>query len=70
MDELAVPDINSDVADIAAAGVEAEDIARLQIALVDVYAVFRLVGRDAVERIAEVLVYVVYKPRAVKSGLR
>ena len=53
MDEFIIANVDADMADVAAAGIEAEDIAGLQAGYGN--AVVGLVAGDAVERVAELL---------------
>ena len=66
MDELVVADVDADVADVAAAGIEAEDIAGLKVAHGN--AVVGLIAGDTVERVAELAVHIVDKTGAVKAA--
>ena len=68
MDKLVVSDVNADVADVAAAGVEAEDIAGLKIGGVDMNAVRGLIGCNSVDIYSEMLEHIVDEARTVKPG--
>lgn len=68
MDELVVADVDADVADIAAAGIEAEDIAGLKVAHGN--AVVGLIAGNTVERVAELAIHIVNKAGAVKAAAR
>ena len=61
MHELPVADVYADVADVAASGVEAQQIAGLKLRGVHMAAVARLIRGNAVERVPELLVHVVHK---------
>lgn len=69
MDELAVADIHADMAYVAV-GVEAQNVAGLKIAGINMDAVARLILRDAVELISELAVHIVHQAGAVKAGGR
>lgn len=67
VDELAVADIHADVAYVAV-GVEAQNVAGLKIAGINMDAVARLILRDAVELVSELAVHIVHQTGAVKAG--
>ena len=69
MDELAVADIHADMAYVAV-GVEAQNVAGLKIAGINMDAVARLILRDAVELISELAVHIVHQAGAVEAGGR
>ena len=68
MDELVIAYVDADMADVAAAGIEAEDIAGLQVGYGDT--VIGLVAGNTVERVAELAVHIVDKTGAVKAAAR
>ncbi len=70
MDILAVADIYAAVADVAALIVEAEYVAGFKGIQLHMYTVVSLGSGRAVERVAELLIHIVYKAGAVKTGFR
>ena len=71
MDEAVVADVNADMADVTAAGVEAEQIALLQSGVAHQYAVVRgLVAGDTVELDAKVTENIGREAGAVEAGFR
>lgn len=69
MDEFVVSYVDTDVSDITAAGVEAENVTGLYAAGVDMDAVRRLIGGNSVDGYTEVLEYVVDKTGTVKARI-
>ena len=61
MNELPVSDVNTGVADIVTGGIEAEDIAGLQIILIHMDAFERLIAGNALDSVAKVPVDIVDK---------
>lgn len=68
MDELIVADVHTNMAYVAAAGVEAEQVAGLQVRGINMYTVSGLVTGYSVESVAELAVNIVHETGAVKTG--
>ena len=70
MDELVIADVNAHMTDVIVAGIEAEDVTGLQLVRLHMHAVAGLVAGHPVQCVAKLLIHVVYKAGAVKTGLR
>ena len=70
MDKLVIANVDAHVADVIAAGVEAENIAGLQLVRLHMDAVAGLVTGHPVQGVAKLLIHIVHKAGAVKAGLR